>query len=67
MKGKIIIAALVALVLLGAISSCTKKETVNSYDGKCDNCGRTARFGGDGNTEYCTDCFESMLDYVYNN
>lgn len=64
MKGKTIAAIIVALALIGGISSCTKEEA-NSYDGKCDNCGRPAKYGGNGNTEYCSSCFESFVDYVF--
>lgn len=66
MKGKTLIAIILALALIGAISSCTEEEA-NSYDGKCDNCGRTAKYGGNGNTEYCSSCFESFVDYVFDN
>lgn len=63
MKRKTIIAIIIALVLIGGFSSCTE-EKGSSYDGKCDNCGRTARYGGNGNTEYCSSCFESFVNYV---
>lgn len=67
MKRKTAIVIIMILALLASVSACKSKKEVNSYDGKCDNCGRTAIFGGNGNPEFCADCFESFLNFVYEN
>lgn len=57
----------IIIVVLSCFSLCSKDKVANSYDGKCDNCGRKAKYGGDGKTEFCQDCFESYVDYVFDN
>lgn len=35
--------------------------------GDCDNCGRPAEYAWDEHTAYCESCFESLLNYIFNN
>ena len=55
----------IIVVIISCFALCGKDDPANSYDGKCDNCGRKAKYGGDGETEFCQDCFESFVDYVF--
>lgn len=35
--------------------------------GDCDNCGRPAEYKWDERTAYCEACYESLLEFIYNN
>ena len=61
---KIIAIILMVFACFFVFQSCSKSDTGS---GKCDNCGRTAVFGGSGNMEFCADCFDSYVNYVFDN
>ncbi len=55
----------IIVIIISCFALCGKDDPANSYDGKCDNCGRKAKYGGNGETEFCQDCFESFVNYVF--
>ncbi len=58
MKYKII-AAIIAIVIIGAIASCATSSCTNSNDGKCDICGAKATLHYAGH-EMCSSCYIAM-------
>lgn len=62
-----IIATIVSIILVVLIiRACSPDEKVNSYDGKCDTCGRKTdqRYAGH---EICWKCYENMNKEWYKN